>query len=108
MKKALFLFAIAAFVLYSTGCKKCYHCQNTCTLCVYSDSIIQNYQQKFCNDSFSSESAYMAAIAADTALGFVCAETASDYSQDYCVNKPGQDEYKDYYDRGGRVPCSPK
>jgi hypothetical protein len=107
MKKALFVVSLFAVIIYSAGCKKCYTCKNSCVLCAATYNG-HTFTQVLCNDSFSTTSEYNAAIAADTSLGYRCTTTTSTYNYDFCVNKPGEQDYPAYFDHGGRAPCVAK
>ena len=76
--------------LYWTGCKKCYQCHDTCKKCVLMDSIFIVSTQVICTDSFSSISAFNAAVSADSAMGYVCTATTSAYNKSFCSNKPSR------------------
>ena len=95
------------WVMWWMGCKKCYHCQNACERCVYTGSNF-TLSQTVCRDSFTTVAEYDTTIAINTALGYVCTATAPTYNEDFCVNKPGEANYPDYYNKGGRVTCTPK
>ena len=107
MKKLLFLASVFTVVMYSTSCKKCYTCKNECIQCVatYNGHV---FSQVLCRDSFNSDAAYNAAMAHDTTLGYTCSATTPTYSYDFCVNKPGEENYTSYFDHGGRAPCVAK
>ena len=107
IKKILLLASLFAVIIYSAGCKKCYTCQNTCVLCsaTYNGHTTT---QVLCRDSFGTDAQYNAAVATDTGFGFVCTATASTYKYDFCVNKPGEEDYTSYFDHGGRAPCVAK
>jgi len=107
IKKTLFLAALFAVIIYSAGCKKCYTCQNTCVQCLatYNGHV---FSQVLCRDSFGTDAGYYAAIAIDTGLGYRCTTTASTYKYDFCVNKPGEEDYPNYFNHGGRAPCVAK
>jgi hypothetical protein len=107
MKKGLFFIALFVSILYWAGCKKCYSCQNSCKLCTLTISN-HAFTQTICRDSFATEASYQAALAADSADGYVCTATSPTYSRDYCVNQPGDKSYLDYYNQGGRATCTPK
>lgn len=107
MKKLFFIASVFAVVLYCAGCKKCYTCKNECIQCVatYNGHV---FSQVLCRDSFNSDAAYNAAMVHDTTLGYTCSATAPTYSYDFCVNKPGEENYTSYFDHGGRAPCVAK
>ena len=107
MRKMIFIVSLFALVIYSVGCKKCYTCQNKCVQCVatYSGHV---FSQVLCLDSFSTQAAYDSAFVKDTLLGYKCTATAPTYVYDFCVNKPGEEDYTSYFDHGGRAPCVAK
>ena len=107
MKKLLFLVVVFAVIIYSAGCKKCYTCQNACVQCLATYNG-HTFSKVLCRDSFGTDAQYNAAIAADTLQGYICTATASTYKYDFCVNKPGEENYPSYFDHGGRAPCTPK
>jgi hypothetical protein len=65
-------------------------------------------QFTLCQDSFASSEQFLLAIAADTAMGYICTSTGSTYNQTFCSNKPGETYYPTYYDMGGRLTCTEK
>lgn len=91
--------------MYSAGCKKCYTCKNTCVQCVATFGG-HTFSQVLCQDSFTSAFAYDSAYAADTSQGYICTPTNPTYVYNFCVNKPGEEDYPAYYDHGGRAPCT--
>ena len=107
MKKFLFFISLFCAVIYWSGCKKCFTCQNVCQQC--SRTISSHvFLITLCRDSFSTDAAFNAAIAADTTQGYSCYSISPTYHEDFCVNKPGESSYPDYYNKGGRVTCNPK
>ena len=104
MKKILFLASLFVVIIYSAGCKKCYTCQNSCVQCLATYSG-HTFSQVLCRDSFGTDAQYNAAIAADTSIGYTCTATTPTYKYDFCVNKPGEEDYPSYFDHGGRAPC---
>jgi hypothetical protein len=105
VKKVLPVCILFILTIWSYSCKKCYTCTNTCQLCAYQDSAGAAVQFTLCQDSFASNQQFQAAIAADSALGFVCRAAASTYNESFCTNKPGEAYFPGYYNRGGRVNC---
>ena len=107
MNKMLFIVSLIVVVIYSMGCKKCYTCKNTCVQCTatFSGHV---FSQMLCQDSFNTVAAYDSAFAADTSIGYICVATAPTYVYNFCVNKPGEEDYPAYYDHGGRAPCVAK
>jgi hypothetical protein len=108
MKPGFIITILTFLALYSGGCKKCYQCQDTCKKCVLTDSIFVVSTKVVCSDSFSSIPAFDAAIAADSALGYVCTATASAHNKNFCSNKPGNQDYLNYYNEGGTANCTAK
>ncbi len=106
MRRFLFFFSLLFFVMYWVGCKKCYTCQNTCEKCTYTGSGFV-LTQTLCRDSFATVAEYDTAIAKKAAYGYICVPTSPTYSQDFCVNKPGEASYPDYFTQGGKVTCKP-
>ena len=108
MKKTLFFLSLFLFIIYWTGCKKCYTCHNVCTTCTFTYGG-HALTHVLCNDSFSTTAEYNAAIANDSSGGFVCVSSTPSYSHDFCVNKPGDEEhYVNYWNEGGRAVCTAK
>ena len=107
MYKMLFVVSLFAVVIYSMGCKKCYTCKNSCVMCTYTYSG-HTFSQVLCQDSFNTVAAYDSAYVADTLNGYKCISTAPTYVYNFCVNKPGEEDYPAYYDHGGRAPCVAK
>jgi hypothetical protein len=107
MNKALLLFFSVSLVFFISGCKKCYHCYNTCQQCT---RIVSGraFSETLCIDSFGSKAQYDAAIAADTAIGYTCAATTPTYDYDFCSNQPGKNSYPSYFNQGGRSTCDEK
>lgn len=103
----VFLFLLLSGVIFISGCKKCYHCYNTCVQC---SRVINNrtFSKTLCIDSFATKAQYDAAIATDTSIGYVCNSTTPTYQYDFCSNQPGKDSYPGYFDQGGRSTCAPK
>lgn len=108
MKRAFILIALISSIIYWSGCKKCYQCQDTCVKCVLMDSGVVILTQVICSDSFSTLPAFHAAVSADSAMGFVCSATASAYNKNFCSNKPGETDYLNYYNEGGTATCTAK
>lgn len=107
MKNLLILvFALGTMVLINS-CKKCYTCQNECVQCALTINS-HTFTHVLCKDSFSTDATYQQAISADTAQGYTCTGTNPTYSEDYCVNKPGDESYINYYNKGKRVTCNEK
>ncbi|MES2620726.1 MAG: hypothetical protein V4615_07735 [Bacteroidota bacterium] len=107
MKKILFMICIPSFLVLTPGCKKCFHCYNECVLCSLSDST-QIFTHTLCNDSFSNQLQYQAAISSDTSIGYSCVAAASTYTYDFCVNNPGKETYSDYFNKGNKIKCDEK
>ena len=107
MNKLLFIISLFAVISWSAGCKKCYTCQNTCLKCVatYGNHV---FTQVLCRDSFNTDADYNAAFTKDTAFGYICTATTPTYTYNFCVNKPGGEDYTAYFDHGGRAPCVAK
>lgn len=106
MKKLILLVSVLAALAVSS-CKKCYTCTNECVQC----SIVvgsNTFSHVLCKDSFETTTDYNAAIAADTGLGYSCNSIAPTYTYDFCVNKPGEENYVNYFDRGNRLTCTEK
>jgi hypothetical protein len=101
------MISVSVFLLSSSACKKCFHCYNECVQCIHTDSL-QTLARTLCRDSFNSVALYNAAIAADTASGYICTSTASTYTYDFCVNKAGEETYPDYYNKGNKIKCDEK
>ena len=108
MRQSFIITLLIAAALYFGGCKKCYQCQDTCKKCVLMDSTFIVATQVICTDSFSSIPAFNAAIAADSALGYVCTATTPSYNKNFCSNKPGDQDYLNYYNQGGTAVCTAK
>lgn len=91
------------------SCKKCYTCTNECTRCFRVVSG-NTFEQTYCSTDtpYINMAQYKAQIAADSANGFTCNKAASNYTDEYCTNKPGEDPYKNYYNAGGKVSCTEK
>lgn len=107
MKKALLLTIVTASIFIASSCKKCFRCYNECVQC----SIVVNnhtFSHVLCNDSFATNTAYKAAISADTSAGYTCLSTNPTYDYSFCVNQPGKDAYPIYYNKGGRATCDEK
>ncbi len=107
MKHYLFAFCLLLFAFYLSGCKKCFHCYNACTLCAITISG-HTFTETYCVDSFTSAAEYNAAIAHDTAIGYTCGATTPSYSYDFCVNQPGEETYPNYFNKGNRATCDEK
>ena len=107
MKNISIALCILFLAVYSTGCKKCFHCTNACTLCERTISG-HTFTKTLCTDSFSNTAAYKAAITQDSAIGYTCTSTASTYNYDYCANQSGSKSYLDYFNKGNRVTCNEK
>lgn len=107
MKNLLLALIAVTFIISFSACKKCFHCYNSCQQCVITINN-RNFYETLCVDSFNSKAEFDAAIAADTALGYVCGPTASTYDYEYCTNQPGKDSYLNYYTKGGRATCEEK
>lgn len=97
-----------ALLLYSLpACKKCYTCTNECTRCTITVGN-NSFSETFCKDTFANAAAYNARISADTAAGYVCALTSPSYTYEYCANKPGDEQYLNYFSKSNRVTCNEK
>jgi hypothetical protein len=84
MRNAFILIVVAVAALFLASCHKCYECHNqrevctklrfdtTLTILVSSQNLSQEYYTQYI-DSLTSPS-----------LGWVCHDTTSDYSQEYC------------------------
>lgn len=107
MKYFTLSICILLFAVYLTGCKKCFHCTNSCQQCAITINS-HTFTQTLCVDSFNSVTEYNAAIAHDTAIGYTCAATNPTYSYDFCVNQPGEKTYPDYFNRGNKATCNEK
>lgn len=109
MKKLLLVLPLLAALIYYTGCKKCWNCQNSCEKCLLSDSGVV-ITQLICNDDsdIGSEVQFEQAIQKSVSLGYNCVSISPTYSQSYCVNPPGDSSSLVYFDKGGRVKCTPK
>ncbi|MBP6731471.1 MAG: hypothetical protein KA149_05395 [Chitinophagales bacterium] len=107
MRKAFILLLSLMLVFFISGCKKCYHCYNTCVQC---SRVINNrtFSETLCIDSFASKAQYEAAVAADTTIGYVCTTTTPTYQYDFCSNQPGKESYPTYFNQGGRSTCDAK
>ena len=95
------------FLVVSEGCKQCFHCYNECVQCTYTDSL-QMLTHVLCKDSFDSPAQYFTAVSADTSNGYICASAFPTYTHNFCVNKPGEDNYPDYYNKGKKINCDEK
>lgn len=107
MTKTITTLAIFTVMLSFSACKKCYHCYNSCQQC----SIVINshtFTNTYCVDSFATKAQFDAAISADTAIGYTCAETAPTYEFDYCANQAGKESYLNYFNKSNRATCNEK
>ncbi len=107
MNKAFILLSSLALLFFISGCKKCYHCYNTCQQCT---RIVNGhaFSETLCIDSFGSKAEYEAAITADTSIGYTCTTTAPTYNYDFCSNQPGKETYPNYFNQGNRSTCDEK
>jgi hypothetical protein len=84
MKNAFILLLVALFTIFLASCQKCYRCHNQCQVCrkarfdttltivVSSQLLTEQYYLEYI-DSLTSPS-----------LGWVCKDTTSNYSEQYC------------------------
>ena len=107
MKKIFLALVVVSVALNIVGCKKCFHCTNECVQCSVTVGS-NNFNHLLCRDSFNTVAQYNAAIAADTGLGYVCSPTTPTYDYDFCVNKPGEESYPSYFNKGNKVTCNEK
>ncbi|HRG90807.1 MAG TPA: hypothetical protein PLW44_17415 [Chitinophagales bacterium] len=107
MKKLLVALSALTLIISFSACKKCFRCYNDCQQCILTINN-RNFYKTLCSDSFNTRSEYNAALAADSAYGYVCAPTSPTYDYDYCTNQPGKDSYTDYFTKGGRATCDAK
>lgn len=105
--KKFFLLLVFGIFLLGSSCKKCFHCYNECVSCALTVGSHVFYDS-FCRDSFASDGAYNAAISADTSQGYVCSKAAPTYTYDFCVNKPGEEQYQNYFNQGKKSKCDEK
>lgn len=90
-----------------SSCKKCYKCVNECVSC--SITVNSNvFTHTLCTDSFDTQAAYNAAIAADTGLGYTCLASSPTYEYEFCSTKEGEEQYLNYFNRGNRLKCTEK
>jgi hypothetical protein len=90
MRNAFTLSLVAIMLVYFAGCTKCYQCSNACSVCtqkhpdttftirVCSDALGQQYYGEYI-DSLNS-----------AALGWICTDTNSTYTQKFCADKANQ------------------
>ena len=86
MKNVFILIVVAFTTVFIVSCKKCYQCHNQCQVCrkarhdttltivVSSQNLTQQYYQ-----------AYIDSLTAPS-LGWVCNDTTSNYSEQYCAS----------------------
>ena len=84
MKNAFILLLVAVLNIFFASCQKCYQCHNQCEVCrkarydttltvlVYSQTLTEQYYLQYI-DSLTSP-----------ALGWVCKDTTSNYTEQYC------------------------
>jgi hypothetical protein len=107
MKKFFPLLFLFLILLFAAGCKKCFKCYNECVLCSKTVNS-HTFLDTLCNDSYNNLPEFETAITFDTATGYVCNEMPSTYSYDFCVNKPGEEDYPNYFNKGKKVKCDEK
>ncbi len=105
-KTFLALFAVL-LLLFAGSCKKCFTCANECVRCSQTLNG-HEFSHTLCKDSFNTDAQFAAAISADSAIGFVCSPTTPTYSRDFCVNKPGEEDYPNYFNKGQKIDCREK
>lgn len=105
--KKLILLAPVLLLAAISSCKKCYTCTNECVQCAITVNS-NTFSHVLCKDSFATTADYNAAISADTGLGYICNSIAPTYTYDFCVNKPGEENYINYFNRGNRLTCTEK
>ena len=107
MRNAFIILVVAVSGLFFASCHKCYECHNqrqvcrkvrfdtTLTILVNSQNLTEQYYVEYI-DSLTSP-----------ALGWVCRDTTSDYSEEYCQSKFSNDAgLMNEKDKG--LICSPK
>lgn len=99
--------SVSTLLLPNSGCKKCFHCYNECVSCNIADSTGAR-TVVLCNDSFHNQAEYTAAVSAITSSGNTCASVSSTYIYNFCVNRPGEKMYPDYFNKGNKIECNEK
>lgn len=92
MKNAFYILLVALTSIFFASCRKCYECSNqrevcqkarydtTLTIIVSSQNLGEQYYSEYI-DSLTSP-----------ALGWVCKDTTSDYTEEYCHSGSGFDQ----------------
>ena len=106
MRNAFILLVVAVAGLFFASCTKCYECVNqrevcrkvrydtTLTILVSSQNLSEQYYTEY-TDSLTAPS-----------LGWVCKDTTSDYSEEYCKSGPNDNGLNNEKAKG--LLCSPK
>ena len=104
MKKNLSLIVLLFVLLTSAGCRKCYNCHNSCSVCqdahytilVQSDQLSALYYTMYI-DSLTSPG-----------LGWTCHDTAPNKQMEVCGEKGNQIKGSIFIDQEAGWTCVPK
>jgi hypothetical protein len=107
MKNGFFTLFIFNLLLVFNSCEKCYRCHNVCKVCreQHQDTTLTI---TVCSNTFGADyyNEYIDSLTSPS-LGWVCADTASNYNERFCGTKSGNNSQLLNKKSNGLI-CSPE